>query len=148
MATDFEPLHPPATTSEPSSRVLIGGGQAASMVSKQILQNVQSGANTAEILQMGDVSVVAVHDSNVVGLSNESVNCTDVVCTFDLSEGIGAFVGLDYLGSYDLFGDTKISRPNTTSLILRQESGESNKLLQAMLVESSGNYPATVPTQP
>ena len=101
-----------------NTRALVGGQRAKTMTSARILQNVQSRASSAGILQMSDLSVVVNTNDGLIGTDGSTVTCAGVTCTFSLAEGVPASAfSLNGRGAYPIFTteDTNLEGFNTES---------------------------------
>lgn len=101
-----------------NTRALVGGQRAKTMTSARILQNVQSRASSAGILQMSDLSVVVNTNDGLIGTDGSTLTCAGVTCTFSLAEGVPASAfSLNGRGAYPIFTteDTNLEGFNTES---------------------------------
>lgn len=88
-----------------NARMLAGGTQAASMTSAQILQNIQSRARTANMLQMSDLATGGRTSAGLVLLDDSTVTCSGATCTFRLIDGTPEVrLSIVVLDSYPIFG--------------------------------------------
>ena len=116
------PVFPVASVE--NARSAVGGDEASSMTQAQIYQNIKSIADSADVLQMSDFSMVMARDG-MTSAPISSVTCRSrVACNFSPAEGIPfTQFSLDDIASYPLFGNTDLPRFNVDSQIVMNHNG-------------------------
>ena len=116
------PVFPVASVE--NARYAVGGDAATSMTQAQIYQNIKSIADSADVLQMSDFSMVMATDG-MTPAPISSVTCRSrVACNFSPAEGIPfTHFSLDDIASYPLFGNTDLPRFNVDSQIVMNHNG-------------------------
>ena len=111
-----------AVASVENARTLVGGDEASSMTPAQIYQNIKSRADSADVLWMSDISVVAT--DGVAASTSTSPMCIRNACTFSSAEGIPfTQFSLDDVASYPLFANTDLPRFNVDSQVVMNHNG-------------------------